>query len=77
MAKFNQIATTAEQVWKEVIGEKLPNGEAVSMKNIVAVGNTILSSSTTTEQFYKVLKKNLLTATNRSDKLYQTQLYYL
>ena len=55
MAKFNQIATTAEQVWKEVIGEKLPNGEAVSMKNIVAVGNTILSSSTTTEQFYKVL----------------------
>ena len=55
MAKFNQIATTAEQVWKEVIGETLPSGEKVSMKNIVAVGNTILSSSTSTEQFYKVL----------------------
>lgn len=55
MAKFNQIATTAEQVWKQVIGETLPSGEKVSMKNIVAVGDTILSSSTSTEQFYKVL----------------------
>lgn len=55
MAKFNQIAKVAEQVWKEVIGETLPSGEKVSMKNIVAVGDTILSSSTSTEQFYKVL----------------------
>ena len=55
MAKFNQIATTAEKVWKQVIGETLPSGEKVSMKNIVAVGDTILSSSTSTEQFYKVL----------------------
>lgn len=55
MAKFNQIAKVAEQVWKEVIGETLPRGEKVSMKNIVAVGDTILSSSTSTEQFYKVL----------------------